>query len=63
MNKPAVSQAQPRLLNPGSDEAAAAGCTCPVLDNARGKSAGRPGEFWISGGCPLHAPHAEGARG
>lgn len=40
---------------PGSDEAVTSGCTCPVMDNARGK--GLPGgNFWISEGCPLHAP-------
>lgn len=38
---------------PGSDEAVALGCTCPVLDNGHGK--GRAdGNFWISGNCPLH---------
>jgi hypothetical protein len=41
--------------SPGSDEAVAKGCTCPVSDNARGQ--GLPGgNFWISEGCPLHAP-------
>ena len=54
--------------NPGSDEAVARGCTCPVMDNAR--SRGRPYrgsiEFWINGDCPIHAiehveprPHEE----
>ena len=43
--------------SPGSDEAVAKGCTCPVSDNARGQ--GLPGgQFWISEGCPLHAPAA-----
>ena len=40
---------------PGSDAALDRGCTCPVLDNARG--AGHLGlgrEWWISEGCPLH---------
>lgn len=38
---------------PGSDEAVALGCTCPVLDNGRGK--GRAdGNFWVNGDCPLH---------
>lgn len=47
--------------NPGSDAARALGCTCPVLDNGRGRSAwgrsslyGDP-VFWISGDCPLHS--------
>ena len=38
---------------PGSDEAVAHGCTCPVLDNGHGK--GRAdGRFWVNGDCPLH---------
>lgn len=43
-------------MNPGSPEATANGCTCPVMDNANG--AGVPGAdgktFWINGDCPLH---------
>lgn len=51
MNKP----------NPGSEEAVAKGCKCPVMDNCRGM--GIPittdeGElqiaFWMSADCPLH---------
>jgi hypothetical protein len=46
--------------NPGSPAAVAAGCTCPVMDNARGKGArfNEAGEplFWVTQGCPLHAP-------
>jgi hypothetical protein len=42
--------------NPGSDEAVAAGCQCPVLDNSRGKGwMMNPDLFWISANCPLHA--------
>jgi len=44
---------------PGSDAAVKAGCTCPVLDNGRGRGMwSKPGEpvFWISGDCPMHAP-------
>ena len=41
---------------PGSDDAVAAGCLCPVHDNARGR--GMPGPdgpmYWIADGCPLH---------
>lgn len=38
---------------PGSDEAVALGCACPVLDNGHGK--GRAdGNFWVNGDCPLH---------
>jgi len=41
---------------PGSDEAVKQGCTCPVLDNARGKGFMMQGErcFWYSGDCPVH---------
>ena len=39
--------------NPGSNEALLQGCTCPVLDNARGRGDGR-GNFWFAAGCPLH---------
>lgn len=46
------------VASPGSDEAIAKGCICAVLDNGRGKGAyGKPGQFWITEGCPLHAPH------
>jgi len=50
--------------NPGSDEAVAAGCTCPVLDNGHGKGSGFrtiEGEpsFWIAIGCPLHGAKKE----
>lgn len=43
--------------NPGSDEAVTRGCTCPVLDNARGRGI-TTGIFWITEGCPLHAPRS-----
>lgn len=49
--------------NPGSDEAVAAGCTCPVLDNNRGKRAPFPSliiagadGWWVSGDCRIHSP-------
>jgi len=38
--------------NPGSDAALALGCSCPILDNARGRG---DGPFWVSGDCPVHA--------
>ena len=48
-------------MSPGSDEAIAAGCTCPVIDNGygRGCMGGVKDEqgrtvFVISGDCPLH---------
>lgn len=51
--------------NPGSEEAVKKGCTCPVIDNARGKGFPWPDaegnlatSFWITSGCPLHAPKA-----
>ena len=42
--------------NPGSDEAIALGCTCPVLDNGRGKGFVLDGKrvFWKNAKCPLH---------
>ena len=48
-------------LNPGSDEAIAAGCTCPAMDNGHGRGylggvTDDKGQtvFVISCGCPLH---------
>jgi hypothetical protein len=38
---------------PGSDEAIAAGCICPVLDNSHGKG---DGPFRVIEGCPIHDP-------
>jgi hypothetical protein len=45
--------------NPGSDEAIAIGCKCPVIDNSHGKGvyildSGVPA-FWITEDCPIHA--------
>jgi hypothetical protein len=42
--------------NPGSDDAVQLGCTCPVMDNARGRGIPFKGEgaFWINDACPLH---------
>ena len=50
-------------MTPGSNEAIAAGCTCPVLDNAHGKGYlggvkdRETGEtlFVYNCGCPIHA--------
>ena len=42
---------------PGSLNAEAAGCTCPVLDNARGAGLPRADggvDYWINEHCPLH---------
>ena len=42
--------------SPGSDEARARGCTCPVMDNAHGQGFMYGGErcYYMSEGCPLH---------
>jgi hypothetical protein len=43
---------------PGSDDAIALGCKCPVLDNGHGRGAYiKDGEwiFWYSTDCELHA--------
>lgn len=42
---------------PGSDEALAQGCKCPVLDNGHGRGRGGDGNRYgwvISENCPLH---------
>jgi hypothetical protein len=55
--------------NPGSDEALAQGCRCPVMDNAHGRGAwgtwDKPeGEkvFVMSGACPLHGEAVRQAK-
>jgi hypothetical protein len=46
---------------PGSEEALAAGCTCPVIDNnnGTGELKKRNGKswitYWVSVDCPLHS--------
>ncbi len=46
--------------NPGSDEAIAQGCICARMDNNRGKYPPYPPSgWWITGGCPVHAPEGE----
>lgn len=42
--------------NPGSDEALALGCRCAVLDNNHGKWPPRPPHWFVTLGCPVHAP-------
>lgn len=45
--------------NPGSDEAIALSCECPVLDNGHGHGyLGQPDVFVYTAGCPVHAPSA-----
>lgn len=45
--------------NPGSDEALAQGCKCAVLDNNHGKYPPWPGAYFVTEGCPVHAPLEE----
>jgi hypothetical protein len=45
--------------NPGSFEAIAMGCLCPVMDNNVGKVPPRPGEWWIDERCPVHGDGRE----
>lgn len=43
--------------NPGSPEAIAKGCKCPVIDNGHGRGwLGQPNVFVYSGACPFHCP-------
>ena len=53
----------PKLTpNPGSDEAAKLGCTCPMIDNHHGLGAhGEGNQFWIADDCPLHGENASRA--
>lgn len=48
--------------NPGSDEAVAGGCTCPVLDNDHGAGHYSDGDavmFIMDAACPLHGEEAK----
>lgn len=49
---------QQGIPNPGSVQAIDRGCLCAVLDNYHGRGFRMKGElaFWITMGCPLHAP-------
>ena len=43
--------------NPGTDEALLMGCLCPVINNNRGRIPPFPPDsWWLTPGCPLHAP-------
>lgn len=42
------------IPNPGSIDAHALGCQCPIIDNYYGAGLGE-GRFWINAGCPIHA--------
>jgi hypothetical protein len=50
--------------NPGSKEAIAIGCSCPVLDNNKGSGvpAGEDVYFWVRTDCPIHRKKDEGAE-
>ncbi len=41
---------------PGSLEAVAIGCTCPIFDNNRGAGTDDDGGWDVSYGCPVHWP-------
>ena len=47
---------RPALPNPGSDDAVALGCKCPVMDNCRGRGIPTDGGvcFYYSDDCPMH---------
>ena len=48
-------RAESKEPNPGSDEAIAQGCSCPVMDNGHGRgSAHGDGTFVMNTVCPLH---------
>lgn len=51
-----MSEATNAVPNPGSPEAGALGCLCPVMDNARGKGIPTTAgvHFWINADCPVH---------
>lgn len=47
--------------NPGSDEAIAQGCRCPVIDNHHGWGYWSKDVFSINLSCPLHGTAAREA--
>lgn len=48
------------IPNPGSPEAIAKGCTCPVLDNSHGRGyMGIKDVFVYREGCPVHQKKEE----
>lgn len=58
-----ISDAMSRKPNPGSWEALAQGCICPVVDNAFGKIPPYPPYgWWVVIGCQVHAPMAPRVR-
>jgi len=62
-----MSKTTSAVPNPGSDEALACGCTCPVIDNGHGrgylggiKRADGSGVFVYTVGCPVHCRSVTG---
>lgn len=55
---------QQGIPNPGSTEAADLGCLCARMDNHHGRGFEMDGElcFYITMGCPLHAPPKTNVR-
>ena len=54
-----MSQTPP---NPGTEEARAMGCTCPVISNCHGQGIRQPDGsrlFWMVEDCPVHNPKEE----
>lgn len=45
---------------PGSDEAIAEGCICPVLDNSHGEGYMGTDDYIISMVCPIHGDDIDG---
>jgi hypothetical protein len=45
--------------NPGTEEAQALGCVCPVIANCYGQGFRQPDgslAFWMTTDCPIHYP-------
>ena len=51
---PSEQQSAALAMAPGSASAVAAGCKCPILDNARGKGWLCSGHFIVREDCPIH---------
>ncbi len=50
-----TNQPKKPVPNPGTAEALAKGCICPVLDNSYGKGyMGQPGVYVYTVGCKVH---------
>jgi hypothetical protein len=56
MALPDVTDLEQKVANPGSEEARALGCKCPVIDNHYGKGyRGLEGVFVYNEDCNVHA--------